>query len=144
MKFGSIGTQEALPLRRDGSGQAGFTLLEALVSLAVILAFSVVLGPHLSQARRIVANADGRVAAQVLLRSLLDAPFDRSGAAAMSRDGETAGLRWRVASEPVPAAGPQAADRPNWQAYRVMASVAWGSDQVVTAETIRLRRAPGR
>ena len=144
MKFESIGTREASQLRRDGSGQAGFTLLEALVALAVILAFAVVLGPHLSQARRIMADADGRVAAQVLLRSLLDAPFDRSGVANMSRDGETAGLRWRVASEPVAAAAPRAADRPTWQAYRVMASVAWGSDQVITAETIRLRRAPGR
>ena len=144
MKFESIGTREASQLRRDGSGQAGFTLLEALVALAVILAFAVVLGPHLSQARRIMADADGRVAAQVLLRSLLDAPFDRSGVAKMSRDGETAGLRWRVASEPVAAAAPRAADRANWQAYRVMASVAWGSDQVITAETIRLRRAPGR
>ena len=144
MKFESIGTREASQLRRDGSGEAGFTLLEALVALAVILAFAGVLGPHLSQARRIMADADGRVAAQVLLRSLLDAPFDRSGVANMSRDGETAGLRWRVASEPVAAAAPRAADRPNWQAYRVMASVAWGADQVITAETIRLRRAPGR
>ena len=144
MKSGSTGSREASQLRRDGSGQAGFTLLEALVSLAVILAFAGVLGPHLSQARRIMADADGRVAAQVLLRSLLDAPFDRSGAANMSRDGETAGLRWRVASEPVAAAVPRAADRPNWQAYRVMASVAWGPDQVITAETIRLRKAPGR
>ena len=144
MKFESIGTREASQLRRDGSGEAGFTLLEALVALAVILAFAGVLGPHLSQARRIMADADGRVAAQVLLRSLLDAPFDRSGVANMSRDGETAGLRWRVASEPVAAAAPRAADRANWQAYRVMASVAWGSDQVITAETIRLRRAPGR
>jgi type II secretory pathway component PulJ len=144
MKFESTGTREASQLRRDGSGEAGFTLLEALVALAVILAFAVVLGPHLSQARRIMADADGRVAAQVLLRSLLDAPFDRSGVANMSRDGETAGLRWRVASEPVAAAAPRAADRQNWQAYRVMASVVWGSDQVITAETIRLRRAPGR
>lgn len=144
MKFESIGTREASQLRRDGSGQAGFTLLEALVSLAVILAFAGVLGPHLSQARRIMADADGRVAAQVLLRSLLDAPFDRSGVANMSRDGETAGLRWRVASEPVAPAAQRATDRPNWQAYRVMASVVWGSDQVITAETIRLRRAPGR
>ena len=144
MKFESIGTREASQLRRDGSGQAGFTLLEALVALAVILAFAVVLGPHLSQARRIMADADGRVAAQVLLRSLLDAPFDRSGAASLSRDGETAGLRWRVASEPVATAAPRTPDRPNWQAYLVMASVAWGADQVITAETIRLRRAPGR
>jgi prepilin-type N-terminal cleavage/methylation domain-containing protein len=144
MKFESIGTREASQLRRDGSGQAGFTLLEALVALAVILAFAVVLGPHLSQARRIMADADGRVAAQVLLRSLLDAPFDRSGVADLSRDGETAGLRWRVAFEPVAAAAPRAADRPTWQAYRVMASVAWGSDQVIAAETIRLRRASRR
>jgi Tfp pilus assembly protein PilV len=144
MKFASIGIPEASRSRRDGGGQAGFSLLEALVSLAVILAFAGVLGPHLSQARRIMADADGRVAAQVLLRSLLDAPFDRSGGTNVSRDGETAGLRWRVASEPVAAAAPRAADRPNWQAYRVMASVAWGSDQVITAETIRLRRAPGR
>lgn len=144
MKFASIGTPEALRSRRDGGGQAGFSLLEALVSLAVVLAFAGVLGPHLSQARRIMADADGRVAAQVLLRSLLDAPFDRSGLANVSRDGETAGLRWRVASEPVVAAARRSADRPNWQAYRVMASVAWGSDQVITAETIRLRRAPGR
>jgi len=115
-----------------------------LVALAVVLAFAVVLGPHLSQARRIMADADGRVAAQVLLRSLLDAPFDRSGLANVSRDGETAGLRWRVASEPVPAAAPRAADRPNWQAFRVTASVVWGADQVITAETIRLRRAQGR
>ncbi|UPJ51654.1 prepilin-type N-terminal cleavage/methylation domain-containing protein [Bradyrhizobium sp. 200] len=144
MKFASIGTPEASRSRSDRGGQAGFSLLEALVSLAVILAFAGVLGPHLSQARRIMANADGRVAAQVLLRSLLDAPFDRSGVANVSRDGETAGLRWRVASEPVTAAAPRAAARPNWQAYRVMASVVWGSDQVITAETIRLRRAPGR
>jgi type II secretory pathway pseudopilin PulG len=144
MKFASIGTPAASRSRRDGSGQAGFSLLEALVALAVILAFAVVLGPHLSQARRIVADADSRVAAQILLRSLLDAPFDRSGPANVSRDGETGGLRWRVASEPVAAAAPRAADRPNWQAYRVMASVVWGTDQVIAAETIRLRRAPGR
>ena len=144
MKFESIGTREASQLRRDGSGEAGFTLLEALVALAVILAFAGVLGPHLSQARRIMADADGRVAAQVLLRSLLDAPFDRSDLANVSRDGETAGLRWRVASEPVATAAPRSAARPNWQAFRVTASVVWGADQVITAETIRLRRAPGR
>jgi type II secretory pathway component PulJ len=144
MKFALIGIPEASRSHRDGARQAGFSLLEALVSLAVVLAFAGVLGPHLSQARRIMANADGRVAAQVLLRSLIDAPFDRSAVANLSRDGETAGLRWRVASEPISAATPRASERPSWQAYRVMASVMWGSDQVITAETIRLRRAPGR
>jgi prepilin-type N-terminal cleavage/methylation domain-containing protein len=143
MKFASIGTPAASRSHRDGGdGQAGFTLLEALVALALILAFAAVLGPHLSQARRIMAHADGRVAAQVLLRSLLDAPFDRSGLTNASRDGETGGLRWRIVAEPVVAAAPGTPDRPNWLAFRVMASVAWGSGQVITAETIRLGRPP--
>jgi prepilin-type N-terminal cleavage/methylation domain-containing protein len=144
MKFASIGTPAASRSHRDrgGNGQTGFTLLEALVALALILAFAAVLGPHLSQARRIMAHADGRVAAQVLLRSLLDAPFDRSGLVNASRDGETGGLRWRIVSEPVVAAAPGTPDRSNWLAFRLMASVAWGSGQVITAETIRLGRPP--
>jgi prepilin-type N-terminal cleavage/methylation domain-containing protein len=141
MKFASIGTPAASRSRRDGgNAQAGFTLLEALVALAVILAFASVLGPHLSQARRIMDHAEGRVAAQVLLRSLLDAPFDRSGLAKASRDGEAGGLRWHITAEPVVTAAPGAPDRPNWLPFRVMASVAWGADQSITAETIRLGR----
>jgi prepilin-type N-terminal cleavage/methylation domain-containing protein len=141
MKFASIGTPAASRSRRDGrKGQAGFTLLEALVALALVLAFAAVLGPHLSQARRIMHHAEGRVAAQVLLRSLLDAPFDRSGLANTSRKGEANELRWRIAAEPVLAAAPGAPDQPRWLPYRVTASVAWGSDQVITAETIRLGR----
>jgi prepilin-type N-terminal cleavage/methylation domain-containing protein len=146
MKFASIGTPAASRSHRDGgdNGQAGFTLLEALVALALILAFAAVLGPHLSQARRIMAQADGRVAAQVLLRSLLDAPFDRTGLINGVPDGETGGLRWRIVSEPLVAAAPGGSSPANWQAFRVMASVAWGPDQVITAETIRLRKLPGR
>jgi prepilin-type N-terminal cleavage/methylation domain-containing protein len=141
MKFASIGTPAASRSRHDdGKGQAGFTLLEALVALALVLAFAAALGPHLSRARRIMDHAEGRVAAQVLLRSLLDAPFDRSGLANASRKGEASGLRWRIVAEPVVAAAPGAPDQPRWLPYRVTASVAWGSDQVITAETIRLGR----
>jgi prepilin-type N-terminal cleavage/methylation domain-containing protein len=141
MKFASIGIPAVSRSHRDsGKGQAGFTLLEALVALALVLAFAAVLGPHLSQARRIMDHAEGRVAAQVLLRSLLDAPFDRTGLANASRKGEAGELRWRIVAEPVLAAAPGRPDQPRWLPYRVTASVAWGSDQVITAETIRLGR----
>jgi len=61
MKFASIGTPAASRLRRDGrKGQAGFTLFEALVALALALKFAAVLGPHLSQARRIMPKAAWR------------------------------------------------------------------------------------
>ncbi|MEN3382364.1 MAG: hypothetical protein V7608_2408 [Hyphomicrobiales bacterium] len=142
MRSASTGTPAASRLRRDGreSGQAGFTLLEALVSLALILAFAGVLGPNLSQARRIMAHADGRVAAQVLLRSLLDAPFDRSTLPNASREGETGGLRWRIVAAPVAAAG--ASDKAGWSAFHLKASVAWADGQSISAETIRLGKPP--
>ena len=142
MKFVSTGTPAASPSGPDDrdDGQAGFTLLEALVSLALILAFAGVLGPNLSQARRIMAHADGRVAAQVLLRSLLDAPFDRSTLPNASREGETGGLRWRIVAAPVAAAG--ASDKAGWSAFHLKASVAWPDGQSISAETIRLGKPP--
>jgi type II secretory pathway pseudopilin PulG len=139
MKFASIGTPAVSRSRRDhGRRQGGFTLLEALVALALVLTFAATLGPHLSQARRIMDHAEGRVAAQVLLRTLLDAPFDRFHLAKASRSGETNGLQWRITAEPVLAAAPGAPDQPRWLPYRVNATVAWGSGQVIAAETIRL------
>jgi prepilin-type N-terminal cleavage/methylation domain-containing protein len=142
MKFASTGTPAASRSSRDlGNGQAGFTLLEALVALALVLTFAAALGPHLSQARRIMDHAEGRVAAQVMLRSLLDAPFDRSGLAKASRKGESGGMLWRIAAEPVLTAAPGAPDQQRWLPYRVTVSVAWGAEQIITAETIRLGRA---
>jgi type II secretory pathway pseudopilin PulG len=138
MKFVSTGILAASRSHRDdrSSREAGFTLLEALVALALVLAFASAVGPHLSLARRIMANAEGRVAAQVVLRSLLDAPFDRSDLARASREGETNGLRWRIAFEPANAAPSR--DPANWSAFRVIASVTWAPGQFIVAETLRL------
>ena len=139
MRSVSTGTPAASQSGRDDRcRQAGFTLLEALVALAVLLVFASAVGPHLSQARRIMANAGGRVAAQVLLRSLLNAPFDRSMSARASQEGETGGLHWRIDTAPMAAVSAQ--DKPNWSAFRVVASVTWAPGQAIVAETIRLRK----
>ena len=143
MRFGSIGTPAASRSSRAKASRrrsGGFTLFEALVALALVLAFAAALTPHLFQSRRIVANADVRVAAHVLLRTLLDAPFDRGNLAQSTREGALDGLRWRVVTVPLPAAA-SGSDRPVWSAYRVVASVAWGREQMISAETVRLGQA---
>jgi hypothetical protein len=141
MKFASIGTPAASPSKRDDLGKncAGFTLFEALVALALVLAFVEVLNPYLFHARRIMINAEGRVAAQALLRSLLDTPFDRAQLANVSREGETAGLRWRIVTEPLTLGATPSRAGP-WTAFRVKTSVSTGGGQVVTAETVRLAK----
>ena len=147
MRFASIGIRVASRSRRAEARKEraarrseGFTLIEALVALALVLAFSAALTPHLFQSRRIVANADSRVAAHVLLRALLDAPFDRGNLAQSTREGALDGLRWRVVTAPLPATA-VGSDRPVWSAYRVVASVAWGREQMISAETVRLGQA---
>jgi prepilin-type N-terminal cleavage/methylation domain-containing protein len=142
----------------DRNGSSGFTLIEALVALALVLAFAAALGRLLFQAHRIMVNADGQVAGQVLLRSLLDTPVDRTSLASISHDGETQGLRWRVVAvpmdvdawlpplppkppSPTPLPGASSSPRPdrvNWAAFRVVASVSLPSGQVITGETVRL------
>jgi prepilin-type N-terminal cleavage/methylation domain-containing protein len=138
------------------SAEAGFTLIEALVALTILLAFAATLAPLLFQARQIIGGADDRVAAQLLLRALLADPVAPESLADLSRDGESAGVRWHVSTEPtaieamfppsatrsaaaLPAGQPPNSDpRPDWIAYRVVATVAWGRGLSLSAETVRL------
>jgi type II secretory pathway component PulJ len=152
MKFGSIGTLALSRLwqRNREQGRDGFTLLEALAALTLVLAFAAVLGPLLFHARRIIINADGRVAAQILLRALLQEPLDRASLSSLLRQGETEGLQWRIITEPTAIASslppsphlqknkPTAEPPVQWVAYRVIANVSWSPGQAVGAETVRL------
>jgi prepilin-type N-terminal cleavage/methylation domain-containing protein len=142
-------------LRSAACKRGGFTLIEALVALAVVLAFAAALGPYLFHARRVMSGIDDRIAAQFLLRSLLDAPLDRSRPPQAVREGKTAGLRWRVTAEPMAIevvmpprqSNPSnqnkndpAPERPSWTQFRVIAAVSWSAGTSITAETIRLAR----
>ncbi len=160
MRSASTGTRAALRFfRKRGRQRAGFTLLEALVALALLVAFVATLGPYLFHARRIMAGVDDRIAAQVLLRSLLEAPFDRESPARVSRAGETGGLRWHILAQPIAIYPKTAARRQqispgqrqndqqqseppaqpvNWTTFRVVASVSWAPGRSVSAETVRL------
>jgi prepilin-type N-terminal cleavage/methylation domain-containing protein len=154
MKSASTGIRVALRLlRKAAHKRAGFTLIEALVALALVLSFAAVLGPYMFHARRIVSGVDDRIAAQILLRSLIDAPFERSAAPNPVREGAISGLQWRIIAEPMfveklrPARERIAssreqndppAEQPSWNAFRVVASVSWGPGSSISAETVRL------
>jgi prepilin-type N-terminal cleavage/methylation domain-containing protein len=154
MTSASIGTRAVLRLRRHRrNSRGGFTLLEALVALALLLTFAATLNPLLYQARRIMESADRRVAANMVLRSVLAAPVDRASLGNLSREGDTGSLHWQITSQPMAAlalpvspskpkhkspdqkAPPQQAD---WAPYLVTASVTWAPGRTLSAETVRL------
>jgi prepilin-type N-terminal cleavage/methylation domain-containing protein len=148
MRSVSIGIRVASPSKRieDDERRSGFTLIEALVALSLVLAFASALGPFMFQSRRILAQGDGQVRAELLLRSLLEAPFDRIRPEPGASWGESGGLRWRLDIEPLDGALPSDAprtdtkkkDEHDWALFRVTGHVAWGAGQTVTAETLRL------
>jgi prepilin-type N-terminal cleavage/methylation domain-containing protein len=142
MRFASIGSRVGSRslINSNCKKQGGFTLIEALVALAVVLIFAAALGPFLFQARQIMAGADKRLAAQGLLRSLLDDTLQRPSLARPLQEGETASLRWQLVAEPMRVDTRIPAEPPKWITFRVIARVWWGPNQGVTAETIRLGR----
>ncbi len=142
MRCESIGTRAAFSSSpcNQVDRRSGFTLLEALVALTLLLAFVSVLVPCLFHARRIMDKSEQRVAAQILLRTLLSAPFDRSHLANADRFGELNGLRWHIAAKPIAADDVSPNNPQSWNAYRIAASVSWGVGQSVSAETVRLAK----
>ena len=157
MTSASIGTRAVLRWRRPKhNSRDGFTLLEALVALALLLTFAATLNPLLYQARRIMENADRRVAANMVLRSVLAAPVDRASLANLSREGDTGGLHWQIAAQPMAAPAlpvnpskpkPKSPDQKtsqqqaDWTPYLVTASVTWAPGRTLSAETVRLGKA---
>ena len=141
MKSRSVGTRaRSRSLRRSG-GRAGFTLIEALVALTVVLLFAATIGPFMFQARRITSDGDARVAAHALLRSLMSAPLDRASPGNITRQGETSGMAWRIRAEPILLDALPEPREPQWLPMRVIVSVSWGPEHMISAETIRLGRA---
>jgi prepilin-type N-terminal cleavage/methylation domain-containing protein len=143
MRFASIGSPAGSrsTISDRHRKRAGFTLLEALVALAVVVIFAAALRPVLFHARQIMSNAEGRLAAHALLRSLLDDPLRRPSLASPVQEGETGSLQWQLVAEPIILDAQPATDSPDWIPFRVKAAVVWAPRQFVSGETVRLGRA---
>ena len=129
MKSASIGTPAPLPSRgaEGGERRSGFTLLEALVALALVLAFAAALGPYLFQARRIMVDAEtpGRRAGS--FAHAPRRPLRSYGPGEVSARRRAGGLHGASSPSPCHAEYAGHRERPEWSAFRVVVSVALGS-----------------
>src|SRR5262249_24128366 len=94
--------------------------------------------PFMFQARRITSDSDDRLAAHALLRSLMVAPIDRASPGNATRSGKYGDLAWTIKAEPVLIDALPVPREIRWIPMRIVVSVAWGKQHLISAETVRL------
>lgn len=133
-----IRAESALARRADP--QAGFTLIEALVALAVAAVCLAAIGTLMAANNRTVRQVDQRLALVSTLRKVEAALPDRAGLANADLSGEMAGAAWRVRAAPYPDPLPPAPGKepPAWSPQTVSIRVRDASGSFVELETLRL------
>jgi len=132
-------TRTSVPVR----GEAGFTLIEVLVALAVVAASLAAIGSLVAVSMRGTQSIERRVAFRETLRAIVTSLTDRRDLAPGSATGNTVGYGWRMDVAPYTSrlVDPQAPTP--WVPEVVEITVRSPSGQILRIDTIRLRRRPG-
>jgi general secretion pathway protein I len=106
MRFASTGLPEALRLSRKScsDGERGFTLIEALVALAIVAAVLSSIGAVIGTTVRGTRTVDQRLALSGAAETVLATLPPRDALTPGRQSGELAGHRWRLDVAPLNAA----------------------------------------
>lgn len=125
------------------AGERGFTLLEALVALAVMAAGLAAIGRLGYSSLAAVRRAEIRLALTSAARAAMTALPDRQS----MRDGETTGAifddKWRLNAARYTGVYPDGPVKPAWTPQALKLSVIDAQGNVLFIETVRLRKAGG-
>jgi general secretion pathway protein I len=122
-------------------GQGGFTLIEAVVALALVTVMLAAIGSLVAAATTGTRTLEGHVALVETARLVLTGIPRRGELAPDDLAGEVSGHRWQVRLSPF--AGASQAPGSSWVPQSVAVRVQSSSGAVFTLETVRLARRPG-
>lgn len=126
------------PSTRSNETAAGFTLIEALVALAVVSADIAAIGSLLFSSSRSDVNAERHIALIATAQKILAGLPERNELADGQLDGLLDNHQWRVEAGPfVSASGAPAA---GWEPQSIAVRVRSPGGGVVDLETVRLRK----
>jgi len=119
---------------------AGFTLIEALVALAVVAASLAAIGSLIATSVRVARAIEQHVALVERTRAVMAALPRRDELSIGQTAGEIAGYRWQLAVVPYPTGQTGAASQ--WVPRTVVTTVRSNSGAVLQVQTVRLVRRP--
>jgi general secretion pathway protein I len=128
---------------RRSKGTSGFTLIEALVALAVVAVSLSAIGSTIATTVRGVRSLDRRLALVETSRAILNGLPNRNELSRGTSSGELAGHRWRVDVQPFVAEGAASQEAARWFPQSVTIRVQSPSGGILELNTVRLRRGNG-
>lgn len=128
------------PVAPGHNREAGFTLLEALVALAVLALSFAALFEVYTGGLSTVSATDGHLRARLLAQSLMAEV--RAGAPTPGAlNGRNGDMTWTITTRPAPELSADVGPQNPWRAYAVEVAVTWPPGRVVRLETVRLGKA---
>lgn len=122
--------------RRAAPAQAGFTLLEVLVALALAAALLAGIGAVWSTNARAARTLEERTGLMATARAVMTGIAPRAALRPGRTDGEIAGHRWRMDVRPLPVGGDDTSGA--WVPWDILIRVRAPSGAMVVLETVRL------
>jgi general secretion pathway protein I len=121
---------------------AGFTLIEALVAIAIVAAVLSSIGALIATTVRGARSIERHLAQLETTRAIAAALPDRDQLGPGTFSGETAGHRWRVDVAPFDATNLRVR-QPTWEPQAVVVTVQSPSGGALQLNTVRLQRRAG-
>ncbi|VTZ51409.1 General secretion pathway protein I [Methylocella tundrae] len=126
--------------RASAGAEAGFTLIEVLIALAVVAVCISAIGALMGTNIRAVHQIDQRLVAVSTLRKVETALPERSKLVAADLAGDASGGTWSVSASPFIDPSPPIAGKepPSWVPEAIAIKVRSPSGSLVEVETLRL------